>query len=104
MRLPVPRPLPPDQPRRPCGRPRARPALLDRRSSSVTDTTCPSCDAPAPARARSCARCGYRFYEDGGPAAHLPRPDRMTLTLGAAATAIAIAVIAAALLLAGGGG
>jgi hypothetical protein len=26
-------------------------------------TSCPSCDAPAPARARSCASCGYRFVE-----------------------------------------
>jgi ribosomal protein L40E len=70
----------------------------------MTDTTCPSCDAPAPARARACARCGYRFFEDGGPADHLPRPDRTTLTLGAAAAALVVAVIAAALLLTGGGG
>ena len=70
----------------------------------MTDTTCPSCDAPAPARARACARCGYRFFEDGGPADHLPRPDRTALTLGAAATALVIAVIAAAVLLTGGGG
>jgi ribosomal protein L40E len=34
----------------------------------MTDTTCPSCDAPAPAGARSCVRCGYRFLEAGpGP-------------------------------------
>ena len=70
----------------------------------MTDTTCPSCDAPAPARARACARCGYRFFEDGGPADHLPRPNRTALTLGAAATALVIAVIAAVLLLTGGGG
>ena len=69
----------------------------------MTDTTCPSCDAPAPARAGACARCGYRFFEDGGPADHLPRPDRTALTLGAAATALVVAVIAAALLLTGGG-
>ena len=48
----------------------------------MTDTTCPSCDAPAPDRARACARCGYRFFEDGGPADRLPRPDRRALTLG----------------------
>lgn len=66
-------------------------------------TTCPSCDAPAPDRARACARCGYRFFEDGGPARHLPRPDRTALTLGAAATALVIAAIAAAVLLTGGG-
>src|SRR4051812_28234533 len=70
----------------------------------MTDTTCPSCDAPAPARARACARCGYRFFEDGGPANHLPRPDRTALMLGAAAAALVVAVIAAALLLIGGGG
>ncbi|HEX6653692.1 MAG TPA: hypothetical protein VF072_13180 [Thermoleophilaceae bacterium] len=70
----------------------------------MTDTTCPSCDAPAPARARACARCGFRFFEDGGPADHLPRPDRAVLTVGAVATALVVAVIAAALLLTGGGG
>jgi hypothetical protein len=70
----------------------------------MTDTTCPSCDAPAPARARACARCGYRFFEDGGPADHLPRPDRTALTLGAAATVLAVAAIAVAVLLTGGGG
>ena len=67
-------------------------------------TTCPSCDAPAPDRARACARCGYRFFEDGGAAEHLPRPDRRALTLGAAATALVVAAIAAAVLLTGGGG
>jgi hypothetical protein len=64
---------------------------------------CPSCDAPAPARARACASCGYRFYEDGGPAAHLPRPDRVTLTVGAG-IAVLVAVIAATILLVTGGG
>jgi hypothetical protein len=68
----------------------------------MTDITCPSCDAPAPARGRACSRCGYRFYEDGGPADHLPRPDRTTLTLGAAVTVLTIGAIAAAVLLAGG--
>lgn len=70
----------------------------------MADTTCPSCDAPAPARARSCPQCGYHFFEDGGPAEHLPRPDRTTLTLGAAITAVTIAVIAAVVLITGGGG
>jgi ribosomal protein L40E len=72
----------------------------------MTDTTCPSCDAPAPARARTCARCGYDFFEDGGGrgAVHLPRPDRATLTIGAvAAGLIALAAVALAILLTGGG-
>jgi hypothetical protein len=69
----------------------------------MTDTTCPSCDAPAPARTRACARCGYRFFEDGGPANHLPRPDRTALTLAAAAVALVIVVVAAAILFSGGG-
>ena len=69
----------------------------------MTDTTCPSCDAPVPARARTCARCGYRFFEDGGPADHIPRPDRAALTIGAAAVLLIVA-IAAIVLVAGGGG
>ena len=68
------------------------------------ETTCPNCDAPAPARARACARCGYRFYEDGGAADHLPRPDRTALTVGAAAAVLVVGVVAAAILLTGGGG
>jgi hypothetical protein len=70
----------------------------------MTDTACPSCDAPAQPRARACAGCGYRFFEDGGPADHIPRPDRTALTLGAAAAALVVVVIAAAVLLTGGGG
>ena len=70
----------------------------------MADTTCPSCDAPAPARARSCPRCGYRFFEDGGRRQHLPRPDRTALTLGAGVTILTIAAIAAAVLLTSGGG
>jgi len=70
----------------------------------MTDTTCPSCDAPAPALARACPRCGYRFFEDGGPAEHLPRPDRTALTLGAGAAALVVLVIGAAVLLTGGDG
>jgi hypothetical protein len=68
----------------------------------MTDTTCPSCDAPAPARARACPACGYRFFEDGGPAAHLPRPDRTALTVGAGAAALVVTAVALALLLTGG--
>ena len=69
----------------------------------MSDTTCPGCDAPAPAGARSCARCGYRFLEDSGPARRPSRPGRRTVAtclaaaLAAAAAAIAIAAI-------GGGG
>ena len=65
-------------------------------------TTCPSCDAPAPARARACARCGYRFYEDAGPARHLPRPDRAALTLGGGVAAF-LALIVTIFVLVGGG-
>jgi len=68
----------------------------------MTDTTCPSCDAPAPPLARACRQCGYRFYEDGGPAHHLPRVDRTALTLGAATAALVVLVVAVALLLTGG--
>jgi hypothetical protein len=59
----------------------------------MTDTTCPSCDAPAPAGARSCARCGYRFLE-AGPA---PRERPSLRPLAIAAGALAVAVIAAVL-------
>jgi hypothetical protein len=68
----------------------------------MTDPTCPSCDAPAPARARVCARCGYRFFEDGGAADHLPRPDRAVLTVAAGAAALVILAVAAVLLVTGG--
>jgi ribosomal protein L40E len=53
--------------------------------------SCPNCDAPAPARARVCPACGYRFLEDR-------RPGR-ALT---AAVAIAAAVAAAVVLIPGG--
>jgi hypothetical protein len=68
------------------------------------DTACPNCDAPVPARARTCPACGYRFFEDGGPANHLPRPDRAALTIGAAAAVLVIVAIAVTVLLTGGGG
>jgi hypothetical protein len=69
-----------------------------------TDTTCPNCDAPVPARARSCVHCGYRFFEDGGPANHMPRPDRTALLVGLGAALLVVVVIAAAVLLMGSDG
>ena len=60
----------------------------------MTDTACPSCDAPVTARARACPQCGYRFFEDGGPAEHLPRPDRATLAAGLAVAVLVVAIIA----------
>jgi ribosomal protein L40E len=70
----------------------------------MTDTTCPSCDAPVPARAGTCARCGYRFFEDGGAADHLPRPGRKALAIGAAALVLVIAATGVSVLVSGGGG
>jgi hypothetical protein len=49
--------------------------------------SCPNCDAPAPAGARVCAACGYRFLEDR-------RPGRALLAAAAIAAAVAAAVIA----------
>jgi len=61
----------------------------------ATDTTCPSCDAPAPAGSRRCARCGYRFLEAGpGPR---ERPSLRPVVVGAGA--LAVAAIAAVLAL-----
>jgi hypothetical protein len=70
----------------------------------VARTTCPSCDAPAPARARACARCGYRFFEDGGPARHLPRLDRAALTVGGGVAAFLALIVAIFVLVGGGSG
>jgi hypothetical protein len=53
--------------------------------------SCPECDVPAPAGARACPACGYRFLEDR-------RPGR-ALALTAALAAI---VAAAAVLVPGG--
>jgi hypothetical protein len=53
--------------------------------------SCPSCDAPAPAQARVCPTCGYRFLEDR-------RPGRTLL----AVAGVAAAVAAAAVLISGG--
>jgi hypothetical protein len=59
----------------------------------MTDTTCPSCDAPAPAGARGCARCGYRFLE-AGPG---PRERRSLRPVAAGGGALGVAAIAAVL-------
>jgi hypothetical protein len=48
--------------------------------------SCPSCDAPAPARARVCPACGYRFLEDR-------RPGRTLLALAGIAALVAAAVL-----------
>jgi hypothetical protein len=69
----------------------------------MTDATCPSCDLPAPARARACPRCGYRFLEDGGPAPHRPAMPRNARGLALAAAAVAAVVASAVLVLSGGG-
>jgi hypothetical protein len=60
----------------------------------ATDTTCPSCDAPARAGARSCTRCGYRFLEAGPGQSE--RPSMRPLAIGAGALAVlgAAAVLA----------
>jgi hypothetical protein len=71
----------------------------------MTDTTCPSCDAPAPAGGRSCARCGYRFLE-AGPGPRPPeRPSLRSLALyGGALAAVAVAAVLAVGALGGGDG
>jgi ribosomal protein L40E len=67
----------------------------------MTDTTCPSCDAPAPAGARSCARCGYRFLEAARGPRERPSLRPVALYAGALAVAGAAAVLAVGTL--GGG-
>jgi hypothetical protein len=57
----------------------------------MTDTTCPQCDAPAPAGARACSRCGYRFLE-GGEARRTPRPGPRAIVFCAAALIGVVAV------------
>jgi len=52
--------------------------------------SCPDCDAPAPAGARVCGNCGYRFLEDR-------RPGRALLAVAA------VALVAAAVILIPGG-
>jgi hypothetical protein len=59
----------------------------------MTDTTCPQCDAPAPARARACSRCGYQFLE-GGEARRPPRPGPRAIVICAAGLTGVVAVAA----------
>jgi hypothetical protein len=66
----------------------------------MTDWTCPQCDAPAPAGARSCSRCGYRFVEGGG----VPRRARPSPRAVALAGAAVAALAGTAVLVAGAGG
>ena len=60
----------------------------------MTDTTCPSCDAPAPAGSHRCSRCGYRFLEGGGgrPRPH-PRVSRFAAGAGAVAAVAVLAIV-----------
>jgi ribosomal protein L40E len=67
----------------------------------MTDTTCPSCDAPASAGARSCTRCGYRFLEAAPGSRKRPSLRPVVLYAGALAVAGAAAVLAVGAL--GGG-
>ena len=61
----------------------------------MTDTTCPSCDAPAPAGARRCSGCGYRFVEDGPGLRE--RPSLKPAAFGGSAlAALAVGVVLAA--------
>jgi ribosomal protein L40E len=66
----------------------------------MTDTTCPSCDAPTPARARACARCGYRFLETGEGERTHPRPSgrQLGVALGVGALVAAVTVAGVALI------
>jgi ribosomal protein L40E len=59
--------------------------VTDRSQGQIS---CPECDAPAPARARACRACGYRFLEDRRPG----RVLALTAVLAAAAAA-AVALI-----------
>jgi ribosomal protein L40E len=68
----------------------------------MTDTTCPSCDAPAAAGARGCARCGYRFLEAGPGAPERPSLRPVAL-YGAALAAAGVATVLLALGALGGG-
>ena len=62
----------------------------------MSETSCPSCDAPVSAAARKCARCGYRFVEDGGRTLRAP-PLSLLAAAGlvglVAAAALAVALI-----------
>ncbi len=69
----------------------------------MTDTTCPSCDAPAPARARTCARCGYRFLETGEGERSHPRPSGRQLAIALCVAALVAVSVAGVALLGRGG-
>jgi hypothetical protein len=60
----------------------------------MSGTSCPRCDAPAAAGARTCAGCGYRFVEDVG-AARRPSPWPL-VGAGAVAALVVVAVVAIA--------
>ena len=71
----------------------------------MTDTACPSCDAPAPAGARRCPRCGYEFLEDGGAGPGRPRPSgRGLAAVLAAGTLVAAGGVAGVALIGNGDG
>jgi len=65
----------------------------------MTDTTCPSCDAPAPAGSHRCSRCGYRFLEGGGGR---PGPRALPSRFVAGIAALAAVAVVAFLLTSGG--
>ena len=60
----------------------------------MADTTCPSCDAPAPDGSHRCSRCGYRFLEGGGgrPGPR-PRPGRFVAGIAVLAAVALLAVL-----------
>lgn len=67
----------------------------------MSDTSCPSCNAPAGPGARVCGRCGYRFVE-GGPE-RAPRPGLgRALAVVAVVAAVASVAVAAAFAIGGG--
>ena len=69
----------------------------------MTDTACPSCNAPAPPGARRCGRCGYRFLEGG--VSERRRPElRAILGFAGAAACLAVVAVLAVLLVASGDG
>jgi hypothetical protein len=59
----------------------------------MSGTSCPRCDAPTAAGARTCARCGYRFVEDGGAAR---RPSPWPLVGVGAVAVLVVALVAIA--------
>jgi hypothetical protein len=65
-----------------------------RAPTRMSGTSCPRCDAPAAAGARTCAGCGYRFVEDGG-APRRPSPWPL-VGAGAVAALVVVAIVAIA--------